>query len=140
MLSMWLLDGGQETLNGFKKLPNEDRKALIEYLLEFTPYEKIRVGENNFILVHGGIPYDQRDIPFSKQSIYILISERPDYSKQYFKDAYLITGHTVTVNIDEEYSGKIYRKNGHIAIDCGAGYGMPLGCIRLEDFKEFYVE
>ena len=52
----------------------------------------------------------------------------------------LVTGHTPTVTIDPAYRGKIYHKNGHLAIDCGAGFGLPLGCVRLEDFKEFYVE
>ena len=30
-------------------------------------------------------------------------------------------------------------KNNHIAIDCGAGFDKPLGCIRLDDMAEFYV-
>ena len=36
--------------------------------------------------------------------------------------------------------GRIYRGNGHIAIDCGAVWGGTLGCIRLEDLREFYVK
>ncbi len=139
VFSMWQLDGGQETLDGFRALSNDDKTALIEYMEEFLPYEALEVNGNRFILVHGGIPFEQRDVPLSKQSVYRLAAERPDYTKRYYKNIYLVTGHTPTVNIDEKYKGRIYSENGHIAIDCGAGYGMPLGCIRLDDFKEFYV-
>ena len=140
ILAMWQMDGGQATLDGFKKLSVDEREALIEYLEEFTPYETIEVAGNRFILVHGGIPYDKRNLPLSKQSVHEMVIERPDYSKRYYNNAYLVTGHTPTINIGEEYKGRIYRANGHIALDCGAGYDISLGCIRLDDFKEFYVD
>lgn len=140
ILAAWQLDGGQSTLNGFKMLSADEREVLIEYLEEFTPYEMLEVAGNKFILVHGGIPYEKRNIPLSMQAVHELITERPDYSKRYYNNAYLVTGHTPTVNISEEHKGLIYKANGHIAIDCGAGYGMPLGCIRLDDFKEYYVD
>ncbi len=140
ILAMWQMDGGQATLDGFKKFSINEREALIEYLEEFTPYETVEVAGNRFILVHGGIPYEKRNLPLSKQYVHELVIERPDYSKRYYNNAFLVTGHTPTINIGEEYRGQIYRSNGHIAIDCGAGYGMPLGCLRLDDFKEFYVK
>lgn len=140
ILAAWQMDGGQSTLSGFKKLSADERDILIEYLEEFSPYEMLEVAGNKFILVHGGIPYEKRSIPMSMQSVQELTTERPDYSKQYYNNVYMVTGHTPTVNIGEEYRGRIYKANGHIAVDCGAGYGMPLGCIRLDDFKEYYVD
>ena len=44
------------------------------------------------------------------------------------------------MEINPGYKGKIFMLNGHIALDCGAAYGLPLGCLRLDDMKEFYVE
>ena len=140
ILAMWQMDGGQATLDGFKNLSVDERKALIEYLEEFTPYETVEIAGSKFILVHGGIPYEKRKLPLSKQSVHELVIERPDYSKRYYNNTYLVTGHTPTINIGEEYKGRIYKANGHIAIDCGASFDMPLGCIRLDDFKEFYVD
>ena len=56
-----------------------------------------------------------------------------------FWDKYVVTGHTPTGLIDEAYNGKIYIKNKHIALDCGAVFGNALGCICLDTFEEFYV-
>ena len=63
-----------------------------------------------------------------------------EYEKEYFPDKYIVTGHTPTGFIDKAYKGRIYRKNNHIAIDCGAVFGNPLGCICLDTFEEFYTE
>ena len=36
-------------------------------------------------------------------------------------------------------SGKIYFGNGAVNINCGVKDGGLLGCLRLDDMKEFYV-
>ena len=36
-------------------------------------------------------------------------------------------------------SGKIYFGNGAVNVNCGVKDGGLLGCLRLEDMKEFYV-
>jgi len=54
----------------------------------------------------------------------------------------LIVGHTPTFFIDSEYTGKIYKTDKCINIDCGCVYkkdGGRLGCLRLEDMKEYYI-
>ncbi len=62
-----------------------------------------------------------------------------EYDKIYFEDKFFVSGHTPTELIDKAYKGRIYRKNNHIAIDCSAAFGNPLGCICLDTFEEFYV-
>lgn len=71
-----------------------------------------------------------------------LIWERPDCEKCYYSDKFVITGHTPTMLIENNpRPGYIYKKNNHIAIDCGCGFrGGRLGCLRLEDMEEFYVD
>lgn len=135
----WQEMGGDTTLSGFRRLAPEDRLALLDYIDDFLPHETLTVAGNRFVLVHGGIPYETRRIPLADQPLLTLTEHRPEYLLRYYDDAYLVTGHTPTLHIGEAYIGKIYRDHGHIAIDCGAGFGMPLGCIRLDDFKEFYV-
>lgn len=139
LLAMWQQDGGLTTLNGFRKLTGDERTALIGYIEDFAPYAYLSVGGINFILVHGGIPYEKRDVPLEEQDVRELITERMDYDRRYYNDRYIVSGHTPTAMIDRKYDGRIMRKNGHIAIDCGAVFGRPLGCVRLEDMKEFYV-
>ena len=55
-------------------------------------------------------------------------------------DRIIVTGHTVTSLIDKASRGRIWRGNGHIAIDCGAVYSGVLGCLCLDTLEEFYVE
>ncbi len=138
-IAAWREDGGDTTLSGFRALPPEDREAMLDYLDEFLPYEVLNVGGNRFLLVHGGIPYESRRTPLEDQPLLTLVEHRPDYLLRYYDNTFLVTGHTPTLHIGDAYIGKIYRDHGHIAIDCGAGFGLPLGCIRLDDFKEFYI-
>ena len=70
-----------------------------------------------------------------------LVWDRPNYNRKYFEDILLVTGHTPTQLIDEnnENPGYIYKKNNHIAIDCGASFpGGRLAAICLETGEEFY--
>lgn len=139
-LAGWLTDGGQTTMEAFRRLTPDEREGILEYLAEFSPYEELEVGNNRFVLVHAGLEDFDPARPLEEYDLYGLITAHTDYSKRYFEDCYLVTGHVPTGMIDEACSGKIYRKHGHIAIDCGAVWGGTLGCIRLEDLQEFYVE
>ncbi|MBE6633979.1 MAG: fructose-bisphosphatase class III [Ruminococcaceae bacterium] len=138
-LSLWMEDGGETTLREFRSLSREDREAVLEYFSEFAPYEELEVGGNRFVLVHGNLPRFNPSRSLEDYDGIGMITSRADYGKVYYPDRYLITGHTPTCKIDEAYTGKIYWENRHIAVDCGAGWGLPLGCIRLEDLQEFYV-
>lgn len=140
LLALWQQDGGSTTLAKFRALPQDHRLALIEYMEDFATYACLTVGEKEFILVHGGIPFEKRHLPMEEQNIRELITERMDYTKRYYDNKYIVSGHTPTALIDKAYDGRIMRKNGHIAVDCGAVFGRPLGCIRLDDMAEFYVE
>ena len=64
-----------------------------------------------------------------------MLYAKTDYDRVYDPARYLLTGHIPTFTIDPACDGKIYRKNGHIAIDCGVCHGKALGCIRLDDMK-----
>lgn len=139
-LAGWLTDGGQTTMETFRRLTPDEREGILEYLAEFSPYEELTVGNNRFVLVHAGLQDFDPARPLEEYDLYGLITTYTDYSKRYFADRYLVTGHVPTGRIDEACAGKIYRKYGHIAIDCGAVWGGTLGCIRLEDLQEFYVE
>ena len=49
-----------------------------------------------------------------------------------------VVGHTPTFKYVKQYAGRIIVGKERIFLDCGAGWGCGLGCLRLEDGKEFY--
>lgn len=140
MYENWMFNGGIPTCHAFSKLDIPTRDSILEYLGEFELYEELEINGNKFVLVHGGLVEFAEDKQLSEYDIHDVIWGRCDYARLYYKDKYLITGHTPTYNIDEKYRGKIYRLNNHIAIDCGAVFGEALGCVCLNTLEEFYVK
>lgn len=134
----WLDDGGEVTKDCFVALDEKDQDLLLFYLNSFSMYETLTLGENKFFMSHTLPPRDRMED--KKRFVWeeFLVGE-PEYGERYFSDRYTVTGHTPTGLIDPASSGRILKTNGHICIDCGAVYGKPLGCIRLEDMSEFYV-
>lgn len=129
---------------------NQDKEYFIhllpsgEFVVKYkdepiTLYEEIEVNGNKFFLSHT-VPSKKRMQNFYSLLWQEFIIGEPEYEKEYFPDKYIVTGHTPTGFIDTEYKGKIWSKNHHIAIDCGAVFGNPLGCICLDNLQKFYVE
>ena len=138
-IRLWLSDGGNPTFREFHRLDPDAREAVLDYLDEFVPYEELVVNGKRYVLVHAGIQNFDPAKSLDSYDELDLIDGRCDYGRRYFKDRILVTGHTPTLHIDPAFNGRIWRGNGHIALDCGAGFDLPLGCLRLEDGEEFYV-
>lgn len=137
-----MANGGQYTLDEFMQCDRKKQMKIIDYLSNLKVYDEIIVNGKTFVLVHGGLGNFSLDKDLSDYTLKELVWERPDYSKVYFNDKYLVTGHTPTVYIeDNPKPGYIYKANHHLAIDCGCYLDEGrLGAIRLEDMKEFYIE
>ncbi len=135
----WMANGGQSTQEQFTTLNYQQRERVLEYLREFSVYEELCVSGVDYILVHAGLGNFSENKALDDYSLWELVWSRADYGKKYFEDKILITGHTPTALIDESFSGRIYKKNNHIAIDCGVVFGKKLGCICLDTSEEFYV-
>ena len=136
----WFQDGGEVTEKAFMELKENEKKEVVDFITDFHVYKTIKVGENRFLLSHAGLAHYENAKTFDAYELYDFITGRMDYHKVYSEDFYFVSGHTPTALIDQNYAGKIYRKNKHIAIDCGAVFGYPLGCICLDHMQEFYVE
>ena len=136
---LWLSDGGSTTYEEFLKLDESEQRAVLRYLGSLPVYKKLTVGDQKFFLAHT-VPEKTKmlDIHNWKNSVFIM--GEPEYEKTYFEDAIIITGHIPTGFIDPEFAGRIWKGNNHIAIDCGAVFGNPLGCICLDTMEEIYVE
>ena len=138
LLEKWLTMKSEKTLNDFFALNDEDKESIIDYLSEFQAFEEVEAGGKTFVLVHAGINNFDADKDLEDYSDEDFIFYPADYSNVYFKNKYLITGHTPTVAINQKFMGKVYSKNGHIALDCGAAYGGKLAAICLDALKLYY--
>ena len=132
-MTAWAQDGGQATLEAFRALDEEQREGVLEYLEEMTLFEELEINGQEYLLVHAGIAdYDPETD---------LYDYEPEdfFSAPVSPDKPLIKGKTVVVGHVPTKSGKIERGEGCILIDCGAADGGTLGCLCLENGKEFYA-
>lgn len=138
-LQMWVFDGGNTTWDEFERISPQNRRKVLEYLLTGRSHVQIEVNGRKFFLAHT-VPVKMKMLNLQDCKIDDFLEGTPEYEQTYYEDEYIVTGHTPTGLIAEEYSGRIYVKNNHIAIDCGAVFeNGRLGCIRLNDMKEYYV-
>lgn len=141
-LVTWQYNGSSTTISEFRSLSLDTQQRVIDYLMDMPVYEKLTVSGREYLLVHAGLGNYSPDKELDDYSMDELVWDRADYNVQYFDDVYVVTGHTPTQTIQEnDRPGYIFRKNNHIAVDCGACYpDGRLAAIRLDDGMEFYSE
>ena len=138
-MTEWISDGGQKTMEDFKALDDDMREDVLDYLSDMALYEEEIKGKK-YLLVHAGIADFDEDLELDDCMPEDFISEPLDLDREYFEDVTLIVGHVPTYNIEGGTAGKIFFSDKNsIAIDCGAAFGEALGCLCLENGKEFYV-
>ena len=140
LLQIWLQNGGTSTLKEYQQLSKPQRELVLEYIKEFSLFEEVEVNGTDYVLVHGGLGNFSPDKPLEDYDLADLIDVRADYSKIYYPDKILVTGHTPTDFIQGHPSGLIYRKNNHIALDTGAGFDQYLSAFCLDTGEEFYID
>ena len=126
-------------------LGNHESVALtcLPWLMEeVTVYEETEAGGREFVLVHAGLGGFSPERALDDYQLDELILSRPDPGQTWFRDKYLVFGHTPTpyyTGVPDCRDARIFRKDKLIAIDCGCSAGGPLGCICLDTLEEFYV-
>lgn len=135
---LWLLDGGVYTYEKFIKLPEDERKQLLLFMSKFGVYEEVSVNGKEYFLSHT-VPSKGKMMDFKSCTMNDFLIGEPEYEKVYFDNRIIVTGHTPTGLIDENSKGRIWKGNNHIAVDCGAVFGNPLGCLCLDTMEEYYV-
>lgn len=132
-MTAWVKDGGQATLEAFRALDNDAREGVLEYLEELTLFEDITVKGKRYVLVHAGIADYEAGAELEDYLPEDFFSEPLDSSYALIEDATVVVGHIPTK------SGRIERGEGSIFLDCGACEGGKLGCLCLDNGKEFYA-
>ena len=131
-----------------EKLSVEEQERVMHWILDMPECKLITVGGQKFYLNHTQAVSQEY---FEEEFVDRMF---PDYSKymDYYnltiKDIICIHGHIPTMKM-RRWNGQlkdssIWKNKSEtiIDIDCGAGYpkeGGKLGCLRLNDMKEFYV-
>lgn len=138
-IQMWVYDGGNTTLDEFMRISPRNRRKVMDYLFTGRSYIEIEVNGRKFFLAHS-VPGKKEMLNLKDCKMDDFLEGEPEYEQTYYEDEYIVTGHTPTGLISEEYTGRIFAGNNHIAIDCGAVFDNGrLGCICLDDLKEYYV-
>ena len=135
----WMQDGGDRTYHAFWNRSEAVRARVLRILGSLPVYAEVQVGGRSFFLAHTVPGKRKMRHPESCRVCDFLMGE-PEYEICYDPKRIIVTGHTVTSLIDKASRGRIWRGNGHIAIDCGAVYSGVLGCLCLDTLEEFYVE
>ena len=136
---LWLEDGGAETFSAFSKLDGNEKRSVLSFLDSLPFNEMIRVNGQQFLLSHT-VCEKAKLLDIEKCDRLDFLIGEPEYEKCYFEDMTIVTGHTPTGFIDPDYTGRIWKGNRHIAVDCGAVFGNPLGCICLDTMDEIYID
>ncbi len=141
-LITWEYNGCKTTLDEFRQLDREMQKEVLEFIRDFQVYEDLTVDGRDYWLVHAGLGNFAPEKDLEDYDLNDLVWFRPDYGEQYFEDRIVVSGHTPTQFIDgNPRPGYIFRKNNHIAIDCGAHIpGGRLAAICLDTGEEYYSE
>jgi len=141
-LITWEYNGCKTTLDEFRQLDREMQKEVLEFIRDFQVYEELTVDGRDYWLVHAGLGNFAPEKELEDYDLNDLVWFRPDYGEQYFEDRIVVSGHTPTQFIDgNPRPGYIFRKNNHIAIDCGAHIpGGRLAAICLDTGEEYYSE
>lgn len=140
--NLWFQDGGWITAKQFTKLQYSEKMRILDYLAEASLYEIIENNGNEYRLVHAGLGNFEPDKGLDEYELYDFLEERTDYTKRYYpeENIFLVTGHTPTVCIKGWEKSEVYRKNGHIAIDCACVSGGYLAAFCVETEEAIYVK
>lgn len=158
-LFCWLENGGMITYKQFSNLSEERQIKYINFMAKLKTYEEINVNGQNYILSHAGMNIQKSFFKKPKETIMAYQTEadfiwsRDSFftNKALGKDDIIIFGHTCTIEINAKTTKKSWDRayiwfdtkyKDKIGIDCGASMrlaGGRLGCLRLDDKKEYYL-
>ena len=134
----WLTKGGKPTLMGFHALDEDMKEGVLDYLSEMVLFEEVEVKNNSYLIVHAGLR-GYEDTPLEELTPEAFLSESLDPEREYFEDKTVVVGHIHTSGLPDADKDMIYYGEGSIFLDCGAGKGGCLGCLCLDNGKEYYV-
>ncbi|MBP3868396.1 MAG: fructose-bisphosphatase class III [Solobacterium sp.] len=134
-------NGGLITMDQFMDLELPVCYDIQEYLSNPIYYKELKIGKKHWLIVHAGVgSYCRAGVHISEVPVNELIWPHIGLHDNPFPDTTMVVGHMPTFLYGEQYAGKIIHGRNLYHIDCGCVFGRKLGCLRLEDEQEFYVD
>ena len=143
LAALWYRNGGGETETSFEKLSADEQEDLLQYLEGLPVQTEISVNGESFLLVHARPLEDYKDLRgWYKSEVQMAVWSRIESWTKLPEGKTIVFGHTPTSHF-QLVKGKmrIFHGDRRIGIDCGCAYPWrhgQLGCLRLDDMKEFY--
>lgn len=138
----WLYNGGFVTHEKLSELNKEKANEIYSYVRSLKLTYRIRVNNQLYRLVHAGLEYLDKCYCIKQSEDYMLWSREEFYDNMDTGDDVVLFGHTPTMRMYSNEGGNstnIWHGKNKIGLDCGAVFLDKLGCLRLDDMKEFYV-
>jgi hypothetical protein len=137
--NLWRRNGGMPSEEAYYKLPDGQRQAIYKFLTK-TPLELFVTVEGlQYHLVHAMPSINKNDLLWKRFEPWEIFQFKS-------KRGIVVFGHSPTsyYNCKEKHNPLQILFGGNvIGIDCGCAHGkLPgcLGCIRLNDWQEYYCE
>lgn len=160
--SLYSAFGGDTTISEVSRLTVEEKTELVDILEGLPIYKKVyseKRGEDILVVHTGPLPRFitecrenedidildaiEKSVAFDEYKFLInayIQAEAPAYVRRNL-DCTICVGHVPTSRVIDVQAPIIVEMPGKkvILIDCGAGYGERLGCLRIDDEAVFYV-
>jgi len=138
-MGRWYNNGGFVTHRRYRYCTPAYRAEILDIIRSLPVNAEVRCNGVDYLLVHGaplGYKYKYGD------AVMDAVWTRLDYADVMPEDKTVIFGHTPTSRYQAGWPIRIYHgENRMIGVDCGCAYlDGRLGCLRLDDMKEFYSE
>lgn len=153
LLELWYYNGGWPTHEAWSRLGAAERQELLDYLKGLPLNLALMVNGRAYKLVHGAPLENWVFYGQSGTETFFAVWNRIRAARVLASGETVIFGHTPTADFQRDDPLKIWHGRGQIGIDCGCGSLEPtdpgydqlrhhgrLGCLRLEDMREFYSE
>ena len=150
---LWYSNGGRVTHMSWLFLSKSEKKEIINYLRSLPLNIDIEAAGKKYRLVHAADgEFHSRYIDAHNSLAEFCVWERKALADMEEADRSYVFGHTITFMFESSENPKIWHNKNLIGIDCGCairdGYYVPeigfvrgkLGCIRLEDMREYYSD
>ena len=138
-MDLWLMNGGDVTLDQLMGLSAEDAEGLIAFVKACPLYDRIQHGGQSILFVHAGINPRQ-----TKQKARDLLWIREDFYDNYRGTELVVVGHTPTQSLggrDMSRNVPLFLKNNIIACDTGSFLpGGRISCVDVARYLDLRAE